>query len=196
MSWEADKCPTERQWLQIKGADRTGSSWNVNTIPREDRCSRKQRANQVKYSFQPQVWNSFTRTGRRPLGSLLSFSRSPQGENKAVKGALILGSLRQDFRHQRSAATTESSSQSTPGRIELTPELWRSPRHRHHQWAQWLWHFRVIGGVAPELVFSPYIKPTWTAQLNRLTVNQLLRGCVSISILEYGALIGKDQHIQ
>lgn len=134
--------------------------------------------------------------GRGPLGSLLSFSRSPQGENKAVKGALILESLRQDFRRQRSAATTESSSQSTPGRIGLTRELWRSPRRRHHQWAQWLWHFRVIGRVAPELVFSPYIKQTWNAQLNRLTVNQLLRGCVSISILEYGALIGKDQHIQ
>lgn len=98
--------------------------------------------------------------GRGPLGSLLSFSRSPQGENKAIKGALILESLLQDFRHQRSAATTESSLQSTPGRIGLTPEFWRSPRCRHHQWAQWMWQFRVIGHISPELVFSPYIKQT------------------------------------
>lgn len=62
--------------------------------------------------------------GCRPLGSFLSFSRSTQGKNKAIKGALIPESLLQDCRNQRSATTTESSLRSTPGRIGLKQTFW------------------------------------------------------------------------
>lgn len=62
--------------------------------------------------------------GPIPLQSILSFSRAPQGQNKAMKDALIPESRLQDGLNQRSTTTTESSSHSTPERIRL--KLWFS----------------------------------------------------------------------
>lgn len=108
--------------------------------------------------------------GRRPLGSFFSFSRSTQGKNKAIKGALIPESLLQDCRNQRSAATTESSLQPTPGRIGLQQAFWGSAQHHQHQWAQWMWQLRIAGSFSSERFF-PHITQTWDTRLSLLTVN-------------------------
>lgn len=123
MSWEAGKCSTRRQCLQIKGAKETVYKMWIQFQARiDDYGSRKPiKLNIHSSNKSDQLTGSWTSAEFPQL-----FKASVQWKNKAIRDALIPESRLQDGINQRSATTTESSSQATPRRIGLRQGFGRS----------------------------------------------------------------------